>query len=300
MKINKIGTLCAGTIVWLAVTVTSVLHAQTTLSGNGLGVNLDDAGGNIGSLQYGGEWYALGYYNSDWGLQTGTDTSTFVRNGTAGGFGQTGPTTTLVSSSATSASYSGTYTTGGADVSFTRSYSILPSLPVLSVTMNFQNNGDSAITLRYFETYDPDAPDGASPTYNGQLTLDGITAAQAVRDDGSAVVLGSINPAVIANASSFGFEGPLSGDDLNSMFTSGGANSGGALEDDSIDLGFQITLAAGATYSLVTDQAYGSTAVLAQSAFTSAQSVPEPGTWLMMLVGGGFLFGFSRYRARRS
>ena len=268
--------------------------ANTDISANGLTVDIQDSGGDISALQYdGSEYYALGYYNSDWGLQTGTTTSTFVRNGTADGYGSVGQPTTLGSFTATSAIYTGTYTAGGADVAFTRSYSLAAGVPALATTMTFQNESSSAITLTYFETYDPDLS-STPATNNGKVTIDGVTAAQAVRADGSTVELGSSLSSAIVNASGLGFDGPVSGSDLNSILASGGVNSMGANEDDSIDLVYQVSLAGGATVSVTSDQAYGLSATAAQANF-AAVVAPEPPTWLLMLAGvagAGFLQRF--------
>jgi len=271
----------------LALGATSVQAAS--LSNGSLSVDINNGNGAIGRVLFGGsDFYNPGTPVSDYGFQNGTDTSTFNSTWRGGFFGS------AVSSSSSAITVSGSYTGGGANISFTRVYSLVPGLNVLRTVSAFTNNG-SDTTLSAFDTFDPDQginQGSGFETFNQVLTLStpgGVAkAGQATESGGLTVIVGSLDSrATVASGNPFAI---FSGDDLNNFFASP-FDDGGAFSDSGTHIGLRSLLTAGTSLSFTYDQAFGTSASAAQSAFIAANgdvaAVPTPAL-LPGLVGLGF------------
>lgn len=287
---NISGCLGATSAILLALSTVSAQAA--TLNNGSLNVTIRDDNGAIDSVLFGGsDFYNPGSSVSDYGFQNGTNTSTFVLNTTTGFTSQP----VSVSSGSGFVAVKGTYTTGGANVSFTRTYSLVDGLDVLRITTNFVNNGPE-VMLRYFDTFDPDQGFDQGHdfgTSNDVLTLstgNGLaTVGQAAETGGLTVVMGSLDPeATVASGSPFSI---FNGSALNTFFSSP-VDSDGAFNDQGTHVGaVQFLLGAGGTSSFVYDQAYGTSMAAAQEQFIRAnsaiaQEVPEPTSVLGLLAVG--------------
>ncbi len=257
-----------------------------TISGNGLGVSLNDSGALIKSLTFNAsEYFELGFDTSDWGLQVGTDTATFRKNSSET---LSFPIAmSLSSSTATTASYSGIYNVGGTNITLIRSYEIIPTQAIIRVTLTLTNASATPSVVRAFETFDPDGG-GSSTTQNDRFSLSfgggSMLVGQAVRQDSTTFAVGALDGGAIVAASSNNFEGISSGALLNSFFTSSGVDSNGAGADGSIDLARSVSLGAGSTTIMTTYLAFGATAANVQAALAT---VPEPTVGILLLTGIG-------------
>jgi cysteine-rich repeat protein len=252
------------------------LHAIILTNGS-LTVDIRSGNGAIDSVTFGGaNFYDQGTHVSDWGLQSGTDTSSFRLNNTYGGTDQP----VSVTSSPGTVTVSGTFTAGGNNLAFSRSYTLVAGFNVLRITTEFVNNGGD-MTVSYFDTFDPDQgyPLGFGfGTFNDVFTLGSAKVGQAYASNDLTVVMGSQDPAVTVAA---GF--PFSiwdGATLNSFF-SAPFDGNGAFDDSGLHIGFRFILPAGGSRTVIYDQAYGTTHSAAQTAFTGAQlcgnGVLDPG-----------------------
>ena len=239
----------------------------TTLSQGNLSITLSNASAGISSFRFqGSEIYRIGTYISDWGLQAGSNSVTFVRNANGAAPGQP---MFLASADAASANYYGTYTTGGANVDLTREYALLPGSDVLRTRMSFQNNGASSITLRYFETFDVDyltyyetIADRYTINTNGyeiQIGRSSVVSASLT------VMLGSVDPEAIIAACGTNL-GITSSAALNSHFATRGADSNGATLDKSLDIAREYVLAPGEKAIFTFYQSVATTLAQSQSA----------------------------------
>ena len=243
------------------------------LTNGALTVVIRDDNGAIGSATFGGaEFFRKGTFVSDYGFQSGTDVTTYVRNDAYGGIGQ--PVTV------TGTTVSGTFTRGGANVEFTRQYSLVPGLNVLRVTTEFTNNG-SDVTLSYFDTFDPDQGVDLGlgySTFNDVFDLSGGTVGQARVFGGvnqHTVLVGSLDArATVAAGYPFVIG---SGGDVNSFFASP-FDGNDTLADQGIHVGIRTSLASGQTTLFTYDLAFGLDPASAQAAFShaNASAVPEP------------------------
>ncbi|WP_424101789.1 PEP-CTERM sorting domain-containing protein [Moorena producens] len=262
-----------------------------TLSNGSLEVTIREDNGAIDTVLFDKmTFFASDFFNpgipvSDFGFQNGTNTSTFVRNTTRDFTQQP----VSVSSSGDSVSVTGTYTGGGANVDFTRTYSLVPDFNVLSISTEFVNNG-SDVALRYFDTFDPDQGvdqgNGVS-TFNDVLSLStdaGLaTVGQATEQDGLTVVLGSLDPDVtVASGNPFQISNGFS---LNNFFNAP-FDGNGAFIDRGTHIGIELLLAAGESGSFKYHHAYGQSITEAQEQFILAKSidVPEPASVLGLLA----------------
>ncbi len=262
-----------------------------TLSNGSLEVTIREDNGAIDTVLFDNmTFFASDFFNpgapvSDFGFQNGTNTSTFVRNTTTGVTQQP----VSVSSSGDSVSVTGTYTGGGANLDFTRTYSLVPDFNVLSVSTEFVNNG-SEVALRYFDTFDPDQgidQGNGFGTFNDVLSLStdaGLaTVGQATEQEGLTVVLGSLDPDVtVASGNPFQI---FNGFDLNNFFNDP-FDGNGDFVDLGTHIGIELLLAAGESGSFKYHQAYGQSITEAQEQFILAKSidVPEPASVLGLLA----------------
>ena len=286
--------LIARTAAFVALSATAIAlgvsSAQAlTLDNGSLKLKIDDGNGAINSVLFGGsEFYRQGTFVSDFGFQNGADTSTFATN-TA--YGSAGVPVTVTGGSS-SASVDGTFTGGGAKISFSRVYSLVPGLNVIRTITTFVNNGADT-TFGAFDTFDPDQgidKGNGFGTSNDVLKLvtdEGLAkVGQATESGGLSVVIGSLNPATtVASGNPFQIN---SGFDLNSFFASP-FDGNGSFDDQGTHIGIQKFLTAGSSFSFAYDQAFGSSSSGAQAAFISAHSgVPIPTPALLPgLIGLG-------------
>ena len=185
----------------------------------------------------------------------------------------------------------GTYTGGGANIDFTRTYSLGEGLIVLSVDTEFVNNG-SDINLSYFDTFDPDQGvdrDNSFDTFNDVFSLDTARGTakvgQASELDDLTFLLGSLDSNVtIASGLPFNIG---DGFTLNEFFDSP-FDGEGELADQGTHIGIRLDLNAGETESFEYFQAYGESQEEAQEQFL--QSI-EPLTPIMGTEGDDVLTG---------
>ena len=286
--------ICINTMIGISFSllISSTTNAGVISSGD-LSVTIRDDNGAIDTVVYqGGDYFNPGSPVSDFGFQNGGDTGTFVLNNTSGGSGQ--PVSVVGNM------VSGTFTGGGANLSFTRTYSLVTGLSVLRVTTSFINNG-SSISLSYFDTFDPDQGTSygngdSSSTYNDVLSVGAYSVAQASLAAGGdlrTVLIGSDDTrSIVGTASDLGIS---NGSELNTFLSSPG-DGGGVKADVGMSIGLAATLSGGETTSFTYYMAFGENTTVAQNNFVAA--IPEPSSILLMgLVGGAGLF--MRRRLRR-
>jgi uncharacterized repeat protein (TIGR01451 family) len=244
-----------------------------------LTVVLSNSSAGIISVMYqGNEIYRYGTFISDWGLQTGTNSATFVRNANGS---VTGQPMTVTGADSRNASYVGTYTTGGANVALTRNYSLVSGADLLRTSMTFRNNGTSSITLRYFETFDVDwlvSGVGYVLTANDRYFINtngaSIQVGRSIMTNGPLVVmLGTVEPGAILAAVSTSYFGITASTYLNSFFTTAGADSNGGVFDDTLDIGKEFILAPAGTASFVFYQSISTNVSSAEQALISNLAV---------------------------
>jgi uncharacterized repeat protein (TIGR01451 family) len=252
-----------GSILSSNALLTFVPTPSNVLAQGNLWITLNLASGGITSVLFqSNEVYQVGTFISDWGLQLGTDPTTFVRNANGGA---TSIGMTPVSGDSRTASFTGTYNAGGASVSLTRDYALLLGADTLRTTMTFVNNGVSSITMRYFETYDVDWIVGDNSyftTANDRYTINtngtSILLGRSIMTNGPLVViLATVDPAAIVAATSPSYFGITSSSSLNTFFAAGGGDDGGALRDATLDVGKDTFLAPGSIATFVSYQSFG-------------------------------------------
>lgn len=252
-----------------------------------LEVAISDSNGAIDSVTFGGvEYFRLGTFVSDFGFQNGTDTGTFVYNSAMGfGFQPVVVTGTTVT---------GSYTNGGANVAFQRTYSLVGGLNVLRISTQLSNQGVSATTLSYFDCFDPDQGESLGlgfATFNDVFGLAGASVAEAMASSNHTVVMGSTDPRVtVSSGNIFSID---SGYLLNSFFDAP-FDPNGTLEDSGAQLGLRVLLAPGQSTSVTYDLAFGLNPTDARNAFAAAQ-VPEPGSLAIFGLGSA-IYGIGRRR----
>ena len=237
------------------------------LTNSSLTVDIREDNGAIDTVLFGGsDFFNPGGPVSDFGFQNGTNTSTFVRNETD----LLGSQPVEVTSTFEDVVVTGTYTGGGANVDFIRTYSLVEGFDVLRIETEFFNNG-SDLTLSYFDTFDPDQGIDRGndfDTFNDVLTLDTgsgtATVGQATELDGLTFIVGSLNPdATVASGSPFGI---FNGFELNNFFNDP-FDGNGAFVDSGTHIGIQLELNAGESTSFEYFQAYGESIEAAQDEF---------------------------------
>ena len=258
------------------------------LTNGSLLADIREDNGAIDTIFFGGsDFFNPGGPVSNFGFQNGADTFTFVANDTSG----FGPQPVTVERIGDAVVVTGTYTGGGANVDFTRTYSLVDDFNVVSIETEFVNNG-SDLTLSYFDTFDPDqgVDQGNSfETFNDVLTLDTgfgeATVGQATELDGLTFIAGSLNSDItVASGSPFGI---FDGFTLNDFFASP-FDGDGALDDQGTHIGIQLDLDAGETDSFEYFQAYGVSIEDAQEQFIQAVAPP---TEIIGTEGNDFLRG---------
>ena len=255
---NPVGTA-------LSSNATLTLRSQTTLTQGLMSVRIDDEGACIDSVKYaGGELYKLGYFTSDWGLQSASNITTFRHNANAGNLADIPMVRQSVSP--VSVTYTGVYAVSGTTSLVTRAYAFVPGLPVLKTTIQLKNTGPVAVTLRSFDTFDPDA--GGTSTLMDRFSVTNasvIQMGQAVSLNNTTVVLAAADAATLIGASGFDYSGILDGTRLNTFNATGGADSNGSLTDGSLDIGASLLVQPGATRTFTYYHSIGATPAEAQN-----------------------------------
>jgi hypothetical protein len=284
----------------IAIIEVNAKSVQAAIITNGsLEVTIRDDNGAIDAIIFDqntifrSDFFNPGAPVSDFGFQNGTDESTFVRNTTTGLNQQ--PVNVVLEDE--SVIVTGTYMGGGANVNFTRTYSLVSELNALLVRTDFVNNG-SEIALRYFDTFDPDQGidrGNGFGTFNDVFTLDTAVGSarvgQATELGGLTVVFGSLEPNATVGAG-LGLEID-NGFELNNFFDAS-FDPNGAFEDIGIHIGaIELLLGSGGNGSFQYLHGYGESPAEAQEQFISAASVtsvnvPEPSSLLGLLVAGAF------------
>ena len=253
-------------IVFASLFTLSAAGATTVSDGN-MVVTLTPTSGSIYSAAYSGfEVFRLGVFTANWGLQVGTDTTTFRTN--------TINDTSGIPVSIAGTTVTGTYTAGGSNVALTRTYQAVTGHETLKITNTFVNNGASAVTLRYFDTFDPDQV--TSTTLNDVFVLAGKTVAQASGTGSPPItfILGfnGVTPVLSAGAP-YDYNGITTGTLLNTVFTSP-ADGNGAASDSSVNLIAEQAIAPGGTWSFEVLLAFGGTQAIAQANFSAQSTAP--------------------------
>ncbi len=272
----------------LGMLATSEAHAAIISNGS-LVVDISDSNGSINSVILDGtEFFRRGTYVSDFGFQNGTDIGTFVLNTAEGFTGQ------LVS--VTGTTVSGNYVGGGADIQFSRNYSLVSGVNVLRITTQLTNQGVAPTTVSYFDSFDPDQdPFLGYVTFNDVISLAGTVAGEASALSGYTFVAGSLDPrVVVASGGPFAID---SGSLLNDFFDFP-VDGNGFLDDLGTHLGLRVLLGAGQTTSVTYDLAFGASSAEARDEYTAAQ-VPEPGS-IAIFAAGSALFGVVNRRRRKT
>jgi len=275
-----------------------IARADVALTNHSLTVGIRTDNGAINGVTFGGsDYYNPGIPVSNWGLQSGTATSSFVLNTTTGGAGQS----VTVASVGESVIVTGTYTGGGADVDFTRTYALVPDRDVLRISMVFVNYG-ADLTLSLFDTLDPDQgvdQGHGNETYNDVFLLSTqlgtARVGRAAESGGLSVVMGSRHPSVaVASGSPFRIS---TGSLLNGFF-SAPHDGDGAFADEGTHVGLRAFLASGSSIMFTYDQAYGPTPEKARDEFLAA-NIPAPGAGLLGLIGLAIVGGLKHARTWR-
>ena len=269
---NTISTVVTAQNGTTAKTYTVIVTrlAPVVIVDGAMSVTIDSTSGAIYGATYGGhEFFRIGTFVSDWGLQIGTDITTFQSN-TANSVA--GIPVTITGSTA-----SGNYTAGGANVAVSRYYQAVAGRETLRITNTFVNNGVAPVTLRYFDTLDPDQSnsiDSSNSTANDVLTVGGRPAAQATitaTPQLTCLLAGiGIAPVLSAGGSYFSIN---SGATLNSVFTAP-ADDNGVVSDNGLDLVTERTIPVGGTWTFDVLLSFGSSVAAAQANLMA--SYPPP------------------------
>lgn len=275
-KNNKIITTFA---LAASLVFPSSSFAAIALSNGELEVRIRSDNGAIDKVSFGGaDWYNSGTPVSNWGLQVGKDTTsfrfvrdfketdTFPRSIIKGGFNL--PVTSVTpGANSTSAELDAAYIIDGNAISVNRSYSLLEGVNGLRVETTLTNESLNPLTLRLFDTYDPDPGFDLDRRFDTFMDVGGTDTPEGNALLGHAwinsstplsVGMGSTDPRVtIASGGPFGIG---SGHLLNQFFAAP-FDAEGDLIDSGLHVGFDFTLDPGTSETLIYTQVYGDTPV---------------------------------------
>lgn len=284
-------TCCAAIVAALALAPASAPAA--VVERGDLRLEVHDSNGAIGSLQLAGnEYYREGVYYSDFGLQLGTDESTFRIN-TA--LGAAGLATGSVTSSHQRITAIGTYDTAAGALGWRREYRLTEGGAGLRIATTLTNTTAAAVLIRLFDTFDPDQdrPDSLR-TANDALSLGGRTAAEASGRTGT-VVMGGTGTGHQPIVGAGGLARIGSGLGLNIFFDNPPDGDGSRL-DLGLHVGFELRLDPGESRTLAYLHGYGATTAEARQTFLMATPVAPALALLAPALAG---LGFAGRRRRR-
>ncbi len=274
------------------------LSAQTfPLADGTLVVHVREDNGAIHSTTFvGREFFRVGNFVSDWGLQVGADTGTFALNDADGAEGV--PVT--VTSSGAVVTATGTYTGGGVNVAVERRYELVSGASALRIVTRLTNNGPSAVSLRGFDTFDPDQGNASGvglETVND--VLDEATPGGTVRSGVAfsateipgfqySFTLCAPTSHSVASGSPFQID---SGGSLNSVLSTP-FDGNGAFADQGTHQVYEVTIQPGATRTATVILGFGLLPTLARDAALSRCGevdlhVEKTGTPASVVAGSG-------------
>jgi len=263
----------------LAVTAgLSILPAQAiSLDQGSLHLDVRADNGAIDTITFGGvDFFNPGSPVSDFGFQVGTDTTSFRCNNTDG-LRQVAASAVASGSSVVA---TGTYTGGGANVSFIRTYSLVAGQNVVKIVTQLTNGGSSNVTLRYFDTFDPDQgmPLGGYSTVMDVFPLSTAAGSIAVGQAYSTYnnftfLLGPAAPAAAVVSSGSPYQRIYTGTILNSVFATP-ADANGANQDFGVHAVFERVIPAAGSVAVELRLAFGTSPAAAQSAFVASSGAP--------------------------
>lgn len=272
--------LAKAVILGTALTLPYSASNAATLTNGTLTIDIRDDNGAIDTAGFAGtDYFNPGTPVSNWGLQTGTDTGSFLINNTSGGTG----ISVSVSTSGPNVNVTGLYNVSGSLLSFTRTYRLIPSENKLAIDMSFQNYG-AAITFRQFETFDPDQGEPLGVGYNthNDVYVDGAFAVgESWTNNLAGNYLGVKLSSLSSNSPTIASGGPFqinSGTALNNFFTSP-VDGNNLFADQGLHIGYEKTLGTGASVTY--------------TSYLEFNTVPEPSA---ALLGGLGALGLLRRR----
>ena len=219
--------------------------AQAEIITNGhLTITIRNDNGAIDSYVMDGvDYFGQGTHVYDWGVQIGSDTSTFRINSTNGG---TAIPVSVTKVSANQVDVTGIITWAGKNVSFVRSIKVSDSQNAMLFSYVLTNNDlFDPVEISVFETFDPDqgiVSGGGYGTYNDVVTFGGLRVAQAVSESGLTFMIGTADSRMtLAAGSPFSIS---SGSGLNNFFASP-YDGEGMFDDEGVHIGLRVTLEAG-------------------------------------------------------
>jgi MYXO-CTERM domain-containing protein len=282
-----------------------VTGSDFLLTNGALSVKIRDDNGALAEVLFGGsDFFNPGAPVSDWGIQNGTDTGTFLKNDTNGGE----DFAVVVAGGVGVVTATGLFTGGGANVTVVRSYSLVPGQNVIQIMTTFTNNDlANPVTISYFDNVDPDQGIDQGVGFETFNDTDVLAAAPPVTYSQSYIEVPAGTPTLtLLQASTdpnttVGFvPGGLTindGTDLNAFF-SGPLDPNNSFSDIGQNIGVRDTIAAGGSLTYTSLQVYGLTPDEAFDVFQQVvgPGVPEPVTATLGLLGLGALGLVSRRR----
>lgn len=226
----------AGLFLFLSV------GAQAEVISNGnLTITVRNDNGAIDSYVMDGvDYFGQGSHVSDWGIQIGTDTSTFRLNNTNG---STSIPVTVTKTAVNKVEVTGVINWSGKNVAFTRSIIVSQDKDAMLFSYNFKNNDTmDPVEISIFETFDPDqgiSSGNGYGTYNDVVSFGSLRVAQAVDRAGLTFMIGTTDSRMtLAAGSPFRIN---NGNGLNNFFVNP-YDGEGNFDDEGVHLGLRVTL----------------------------------------------------------